>query len=157
MVFWWWGGVRFVEMNFLAWRAGSRPDGRGTLSCFAKEKYPKEGRAEVRAAARFLAHPAQGEHHRVHVAQRRVSGSSGRFLCLLSLSTQRKQVRCRAHIPARHGRKNSTTTQQNQPERHAVFKRDLRQEQASSAPPPHTPPTPSHPPPGSPTTRSNGH
>ena len=39
---------------------------------------------------RVCADPAQGEHRRVPVAQRRVSGSRGRFLCLLSLSTQRK-------------------------------------------------------------------
>ena len=35
--------------------AGSRPGGRGTFFCFAKRKYPKKRRAEVRAAARFLA------------------------------------------------------------------------------------------------------
>src|SRR5690606_22264328 len=39
----------------LSWLAGSRPGGRGTFLCFAKEKYPKERRAEDRAPAGFLA------------------------------------------------------------------------------------------------------
>jgi|GEM_PF-2286350 len=36
-------------------QAGSRPGGRGTFLCFAKAKYPKERRAEVRAPAGYLA------------------------------------------------------------------------------------------------------
>ena len=40
--------------------AGSRPGGRGTFLCLAKEKYPKERRADVRAASRFPALLAPG-------------------------------------------------------------------------------------------------
>jgi hypothetical protein len=38
-------GDLFCSAGSLAWRAGSRPGGRGTFLCFAKEKCPKERRA----------------------------------------------------------------------------------------------------------------
>ena len=41
-------------------RPGVRPGGRGTFLCFAKEKYPKERRPEVRATSWFPALLAPG-------------------------------------------------------------------------------------------------
>jgi hypothetical protein len=39
------GADRFWSAGSPAWRAGSRPGGRGTFFCFAKRKYPKKKRA----------------------------------------------------------------------------------------------------------------
>src|SRR5690606_13294015 len=87
-------------------RCSARPHGKAgsdfpscAIRCFT-EKAPS-ARAEERRPGRIkgcaclsrrrvCADPAQGEHRRVPAAQWRVSGSRGRFLCLLSLSTQRK-------------------------------------------------------------------
>src|SRR5450830_997712 len=51
-----------LRLLFFVWgrRPGVRPGGRGTFLCFAKAKYPKERRPEVRATSWFPAVLAPG-------------------------------------------------------------------------------------------------
>src|SRR5450830_1429865 len=51
-----------LRLLFFVWgrRPGVRPGGRGTFLCFAKAKYPKERRPEVRATSWFPALLAPG-------------------------------------------------------------------------------------------------